>query len=233
MKRITITLILIFVLLSNVAAIDYSENYWFVRDLINCLYRLQLAVLYNIKGQEEEIVIKNLHNQLPHFKEGKMFIKKWLESKNEAIKATAMGMYVNISEIESAVKDLINILTESGPIPDVSRYTAQEDYGWNKIFKTTSLALWVIMKPAESKEPQGKIPFIITDQERKSLIAHLGRMFGRQLEEYDRLKSRKKEGMVDEFELSVPVWSALQLRSLLTKQTYEEVKEGDFLSLER
>ncbi|MBU3933881.1 MAG: hypothetical protein KKH11_04375 [Candidatus Omnitrophica bacterium] len=227
MKKAIISLVLVFALLSNVSAGDYSRNYRFVHDLIDCLHRLQSAALYSIEDVEYELILRNLHNQIPYFKEAKMFMKKWLKNRNRAIKATAGSMYVDISEAEDAAVSLINILSKPGreaDIPDISKYASQQGDAWSKIFQTSGLALWVIAKPARSKKPEGKIPFIISGEERQGLIKYLNKTFRNGFEKYDRLLSQRKKGLIDEFELAIPVWSALHLRSLLTTETYEETE---------
>ena len=221
---------LVFALLSNASAGGYSRNYRFIHDLIDCLHRLQSAALYSIEDVEYELILTNLHNQIPYFKEAKTFMKKWLKNRNRAVRATARGMYVDISEAEDAAVSLINILSKPGKeediedIPDISKYASQQGDAWSKIFQTSGLALWVIAKPARSKKPKGKIPFIVSGEERQGLIKYLNKTFRKGFEKYDRLLSQRKKGLIDEFELTIPVWSALHLRSLLTTETYEKTE---------
>ena len=54
-------------------------------------------------------------------------------------------------------------------------------------------------------------------------------MFSDELVEYQDLMNRKKGGLIEEFKLSAPVWSALHLRELLSKETYEEAQTLDYL----
>lgn len=227
MKNVIISLILVFALLSNVSADDYSRNYRFVHDLIDSLHRLESAALYSIEDVEYELILRNLYNQIPYFKEAKMFMKKWLKNRNRAIRATARAMYVDISEAEDAAVSLINILSKprkEEDILDISKYASQQGDAWSKIFQTSGLALWVIAKPARSKKPKGKIPFIISGEERQGLIKYLNKTFRKGFEKYDRLLNQRKKGLIDEFELTIPIWSALHLRSSLTTETYEEAE---------
>ncbi len=229
MRRMVISLMLVFTLVANVFAADYSENYIFIHNLVDCLERLQSAARYSIEDAEYESLLPNLHKQISYFRDAKIFIKDWLDSKNMAIKATAAGMYVDISEIEDAAKSLINIL--SAPtledIPDISKHCSQIGFAWNKVFQSSGFALWVIAQPAKSKDPKGKIPFIISDKERQDLIKYLNKIFGRDFREYEQLLSQKDKGEISEFKLTIPVWSALHLRSLLTQETYEQAEREE------
>jgi hypothetical protein len=226
MKNIVISLILVLTLVLNVFAAGYSKNYTFTYDLIDCLERLQLAARYSIEDVEYKSILPNLHRQISYLEDAKMFMKKWLKNRNRAIKATAMGMYVDISQIGDACKKLINILDRVTleDVPEVTEYSTQIGDAWNKIFQTSGLAIWVIAKPAKSKSPKGKIPFIISDEERQELIKYLNKRFTRNFREYEKLLSQKNKGKISEFKLTIPVWSALHLRSLLTQETYEQAE---------
>lgn len=227
MKNIVILLMLVCFFAVTVSAGEYSKNYTFVHNLISCLDRLELAAQHSIEDVEYESISPNLYKQICYLRDAKIFMKAGLKNRKKAIKATAMGMYVDISEIEGACKNLVNVLSEPTPenMPEISGYSSQIGAAWNKIFQTSSLALWVIAKPAKSKNPKGKIRFIISKKERQELLRYLNERFGKKFKEYDKLLSQKNKGVIDEFKLTIPVWSALHLRSLLTQETYEQAAE--------
>ncbi|UCB57046.1 MAG: hypothetical protein JSV30_00150 [Candidatus Omnitrophota bacterium] len=227
MKNKLISLFLAFSLLSasNAFAARNSENYRFMHDLINCLYRLELAARYSIEGVEYEKLLGNLNNQVPRLQKAKEFMKDWLESRDKAIRATARGIYADISNIETAAGKLIKTLNRpprEAYLSLFSKYAREQGEAWNNTLKTSSLAVWVIIEPAESDNPQGELPFIISDQERRSLIKYLDKLFGRSIKHYEELVRRREKGEISEIKMDIPVWAALNLHSLLKVDTYEE-----------
>ncbi|MFH1045509.1 MAG: hypothetical protein V1727_00910 [Candidatus Omnitrophota bacterium] len=227
MKNLLIALLLFSLALAPASAERLSENYFFVRDLTDCLYRMQLASLDSIEKAQEAQVKQKLYNQLPNLLKAKTYMKQWLENKNSAIKATAMGMYVDISEIEQAVRNLIAMLEkpQQENIPLISSEAQKMSETWNDIYQTSGLALWAIIKPAASESPSGNVPFIISDEERQNLLKYINKIFADEFKAHEELEGQKRSGQIEDFTLSTPAWSALHLRDILTTQTYEEAKK--------
>ncbi|MBN3037995.1 MAG: hypothetical protein JW869_01100 [Candidatus Omnitrophica bacterium] len=231
MKTAILILMLAFIFSANACAQGPTENYDFVHDLTTCLFRLQLAALDTIEDAEDEVVLRNLYNQLPNLLQAKTYMKKWLENENNAIKATAMDMYIDISNIENGARGLIDKLKAPNPeeVSQIADHAKNMTDAWNRIFQSSGLAVWVIAEPADSEDPKGKIPFIISKEGRQELIKYIDKMFSDEFAEYQDLMNRKKGALIEEFKLSAPVWSALHLRELLSKETYEEARVLDYL----
>lgn len=233
MKKTIISLLIVFVLfLNNVSAAQYSDGYLFMRDFIDCLYKLRIATNYDIKDLDYTKISGILNNQISHLLEAKGLMEKWLEAKSSSIKMTALYAHTIIYGMQSTLDKIKNIL--ANPIPtdklDIQKYISQHSDYWNKVYEATGYAIWVIIKPTQSKEPNDKVIFIISDKERQSLTRYINTLFKKDIDEYGKLVEQKKKGKIKEFTLTIPVWCVLHLMSFLNVQTYGQIDKIDYLN---
>lgn len=232
-KNIALSLLMVFILLSSGYAEKSSEEYLFTRDFINCLYSLRAAATYNTKATDYAAIIKNFRSQLPHLKVAKGFMEKWLKSENVSVQVAAWHTHSIISIIETLVSKTLDLLVKPSPgnTADIQRYVSQNVDHWNKIYETTGYVFKAMLKPAKYINPKEKIPFIISDKDRQRLVKYINKVFKEDSREYDKLVSQKKQGAIKEFSLTIPVWSVLHLRRLLTSETYADIEKIDYLNL--
>lgn len=224
---------------SNCLAADNSERYTFISNFVDCLAKLKMAANYPIeKDASYELILERFRSQLTYLKQAKQVTQNNLASREPAIQIAAWYIDTNVTLLKDAAEKIIDVLSkaldkEVSPkekLTDVSPYILQYNESWNNIYGANSYLMQAIKRPFKTINPNAKIPFLITKKERQRLVGYINSVFKEEIKKYEKLLTQKKKGIVKDIKLSIPSWTAISLRSLLSAQTYGDIDKIDLNS---
>jgi len=248
MKKILILFFIIFSLYSNCWAEGNSENYNFVHDYIDCLHTLEIGVAYS-EIQTDNILEqkKNINSYLTYLGKAKEFIKPYLGpfsdmskmvqnledtmAESSQVNMIAYPLYTGIDVIQLKVSENLKLLDNISQenVNKIIKNSSDAEVMWGQFFKDSGNILFIItvLQP-EDTVLTGKIPRLISENERLNLLKYLERLFGDNFKEHN---VKYKQGLIDsqQFSPTVMTYCALHLKKILISETYEDAKVRDEL----
>ncbi len=254
MRRFSVFVVSLFLIVEVSSAQGGSENYRFLHDYIDSLQKLESALSVRLTDLSFPELLNNLSFQLKSLAEAKAFLKPWLGtfqgqelnpkvldqqmreniSQLNFLNLTALSLYQNISDLELDFSKTIASLKNGDQAQRdllLKGKILKDLSGWSKFFASSENLMWLVMNKPSIPAPQGQIPFVISPEERISLFSYLDQSFGYKFRIYEELSSQLRDGRIKEsqMDVSIPVYCALYLRYLFAVETYEEdrkVKQG-------
>jgi hypothetical protein len=130
-------------------------------------------------------------------------------------------MTTGSKKVIEANNELINYM-RSGQTTDfeyaVATYTSNQKEGYKFISISAPQITGLMFEPAKSENPSGRIPYTISDAERKRLLKEIERLFGEDLKNY-RAGIAAQTGSYNAILFSVDA-----IQNNLAPNTYEEAK---------
>lgn len=195
----------------------------FPQDFIHALENYHLGSMgTDIDETSDDIAfdlmvkLKNDNNKL---QAGNRYLEKYKGNDNEVIKIATEGTLLGSRQVIDANNRLYEFLKYEDPTnPNVAgtrdaiaRYISEQKEGYSTIALFAPQIGYLIFSPAETENPSGKIPYLISDTDRKSLLDQIDRSFGEYL--YKTETNGDKNSIIFVVET---------LRSYLEPDTYEE-----------
>ncbi|MDD3375154.1 MAG: hypothetical protein PHY73_05475 [Candidatus Omnitrophica bacterium] len=226
------------------------KTYQFLHDYIDCLHRLEVANMYaemetsNILDQ-----MKNINTYISYLNEAKEVLYPWagefvnmrkvamdfdrIFADSNRINMIAGPLYAGINYIQTLQEKNLKILDGSadGTTSDIVKNSSDMEVAWVQFYRDSANLIMVItqLRKDDSEIPIGKIPHLISDEERYKLIGYLNKLFKDKFKEYNELAQKYKYGAIseEEFNPTIVTYCALHLKKLLSGETYEESKARD------
>ncbi len=110
----------------------------------------------------------------------------------------------------------------------IAETNAQKKKSWEMILLSAGWSLPIMMEFSETGKQTGKIPFKLSDEERKMLVNRIDELFGKELERYRKALELYKQGKeTDPNDTNYIIAGVDRIRGNLTTETYEEAKAKD------
>ena len=207
-----------------------SKSFSFVYDLLDSMHSLYWGSTYEVLGSDNDAqALTKLINQTNKYKEAAHIMEKYTREKNDYMSTAAKGFVsaaLSLVDINDMFVDDIKRTAVSGN-KETALAIAERNIQKKKAWEMTDLAAtWsmpIVMKyPVKAKNPKGKIPFRISDKEKKMLTSRIDELFGEKLKHYAELA---KQGKAGDAGGSVYILEGVRrIREYLIVKTYEEAR---------
>lgn len=170
-------------------------------------------------------IMTQLFNDNSYLKEGNTTVEKYLNDDNEVIKLTAEGMIVGSKIVVEANNELVNFLRNidrynSGQIGEleyaIAKHNSAQKEGYKLIVISAPQMTSLMFEPAKTKNPTGKITYILSREDRMRLLDEIDRLFGEDLKKF----RADVENKTDDY--NAILFSVDAIRNNLLPETYEE-----------
>jgi len=172
----------------STSLVNENENVTVVLDILNALNWFYLSTQNNINENSEfsEIIQATLTSS-NNLKNGIAQIEKYINHPNEVIQLSTEGMVMGANQVIQANDTFVSYL-RSPNIADADYqaglYLANQKEGYQLITLSAPQITTLLYEPAASENPTGKVPYKITEAERKSILNTIERLFGDELRLY-------------------------------------------------
>ena len=203
-----------------------SNTKAFVADLLYALDNYHFASLaVDLDESSSDILLDsmtNLKNKNNKILTGDRYLEKYGNSDNEIIKLAVQGTLGGSKKLVDSNNKLYNYLKyQNSDNPDVvgirdaiATYLSEQKDGYSLIAIAAPQVGYLIFAPAERQPPKGKIPYLISSNDRKDLINEIDRTFGGYL--------YKVEANGDKNSV---IFAVENIRGYLVPDTYEEASK--------
>jgi hypothetical protein len=160
-------------------------------------------------------------NSNKYLKSGNNYMEKYLKDTNEVTQVVAQGMTTGADGVIKANNKLLEFLRSNEQVDyeyAIATYLSDQKDAYKIISTSAPWVTSLIFEPAKSENPSGKIPYTISDAERKRLLKEIERLFGDDLEDY-RAGVKAQTG-----KHNVILFSVDAIYNRIAPETYEEAK---------
>jgi hypothetical protein len=214
-----------------------SKEYTFAYNLLQTLHYCEWAMDYYPKESDDiPKMMTNTMTQNNKFGFGKSFLEKYLNDNDTTIKTVAKGV---TSGIDLLVLSNNNFLKRLRKITNMDKESLKDIYyesaqiasdrkqAWEVLFMSATGVFYVLTEPAKSENPKGAIPYKITNEERKSLLKEIDRLFGDALKKYYKYREARNKGLQGNPDDQTYVIFAIDnIKKNISFKTYEEASKN-------
>lgn len=192
-------------------------------DILQALSNYYVATQNELnEGSEIVDIMAALLNANKYLESGNVYMEKYLNDSNEVIQVTAQGMVKGANKVIQANNEFINFM-RSDQVTDYeyasANYLSNQKEGYKFISIAAPQFTLLVFEPAKSENPSGKIPYTISETDRKRILKEIERLFGDNLRSY-RADVKAKAGKYNAILFSVDA-----IYNNLVSETYEEAKK--------
>lgn len=192
-------------------------------DVLQALDNYYVATQDEITENSEIVdIMTALLNANKHLESGNGYMKKHLNDTNEVVQLVAKGMTTGAEKVIQANNEFIDFMRSGGLVDSdyaAAKYSSDQKEGYKLISTSAPWVTSLIFEPAKSENPSGKIPYTISNTDRKRLIREIDRLFGNDLKKY-RADVKAKTG-----KYNAVIFSVDEIYNRIAPETYEEARE--------
>lgn len=213
-----------------------SKRFSVIWSIVDSLHFLDWGSSYEIDENDDltEMMTK-LMNQNSKYKLAATSMQDYINDKDEFVSTVSQGIMVGAFGLIGANEKILEKMKKTANLENdgfkdleftIAETNAAKKKAWETILLSAGWSLPIIMdSPKEDEVPTGKIPFKITDKERKLLINRIDEIFSNKLTNFRKFKEFTKQGKETNPKDSTYIISAVEtIRDNLSVETYEEAK---------
>jgi len=216
-----------------------SKGFSVIWSLVDALHSLDWGASYEFSDTDEVTeMLTKLMNQNDKYELASRNMKKYIEDGDEFVSTIAKGIFTGALGLVDANNKIIEKLRKfSNMDPEGFKdieYTIAETNNhkkksWEVVLLSAGWSLPIIMEyPAKTENLTGKIPFKISEKERKNLVNRIDELFAEKLEKYEEfLNLSKQEKEADQNDSTYIIAGVAKIREYLITETYEEAKANE------
>jgi len=192
-------------------------------DVLQALSNYYVATQNEITEDSEIVdIMTAVLNANKYLESGNAYMKKYLNDTNEVIQVVAKGMTTGAEKVIQANNEFIDFMRSGEPLDSdyaAAKYSSDQKEGYKLISTSAPWITSLIFEPAKSENPSGRIPYTISDADRKKLLKEIERLFGDDLKKY-RADIKAKTGKYNAILFSVDA-----IYNRIAPETYEEARD--------
>lgn len=216
-----------------------SKGFSVIWSLVDALHSLDWGSSYELSDTDEVTeMLTKLMNQNDKYELASRNMEEYLGDGDEFVSTIAKGLYAgSLSLVEANNKIIDKLRKFSNMEPEgfkdieytIAETNTQKKKSWEMILISAGWSLPVIMEyPSKIENPTGKIPFKISEKERKELVRRINELFGEKLTKYKEFLSLSKQGKETNPNDSTYIIAGVEkIREYLITETYEEAKANE------
>lgn len=234
MKKLILSLFLSLVLAVNVFGSEQKE-FSVLWSLIESLHLLDWGASYEISQTDDlSQMMTKLMNQNSKYKSASDIMLQYANEKDEVISVVSKGIIGGALGLVDANNKILDKLRKMSNLDEeglkdveytIAETNTQKKDSWEMILVSAGWSLPLIMEWAKSENPTGKIPFKLSEKDRKLLVNRIDELFGDGLKRYKNFIELSKQGKETNSNDSTYIIAGVEkIRGNLTTETYDEAK---------
>lgn len=237
MRKIFLTIACL-IFCSSLLLAENSKEFSVIWSLIDSLHSLDWGSSYELTENDEvSQMMTKLMNQNSKYELAATTMQEYVNDKDEYLSIVSKGIVagaLGLVDANNTVIDKLRKITnfEEDGLKDVeytiAKTNAQKKSSWEMIIISAGWALPIIMEPAKTENPTGKIPFKLSEKDRQLLVNRINELFGEKLKKYKNFLELSKQGKETDPNDSTYIIAGIErIRDNLTVETYEEAKKRE------
>lgn len=234
MKKIILIVFCLF--LPITANCSDSKEFSVLWSVLASLHLLDWGSSYEIDENDDMIeMMTKLMNQNSRYQDAARTVEDYINDKDKYISAVTKGIRTGaLILVDTNNKILMKMKKTSNNEEegfqdleyDVAETNAMKKRAWEGILLSAAWTMPIFLEfPKEGEVPTGKIPFKISEKDRKLLINRIDELFSEKLKKYKTFNENTKQGKEANPNDSTYIISGVKrLRDYLAVETYEEAK---------